>query len=78
MPGKCRFNNVWLHDEKYKGWLEKDQDPGLAKGMLCRKRFDISNMGEAALSSHAKSVKHQCAAAACSTAPTRSPAFTLV
>ncbi len=71
MPGKCRFNNVWIHDEyKYKGWLEKDQDPGRAKCTLCRKMFDISNMGEAALSSHAKGAKHQsAAAAACSTAP---------
>ncbi len=69
MPGKCRFNNVWL-DEKYKGWLEKDQDPGRAKGTLWRKWFDISNMREAALSSHAKGAKHQSAAtAACSTSP---------
>ncbi len=70
MPGKCRFRNVWIQDEKYKGWLEKDQDPGRAKCTLCRKTFDISNMGEAALSSHAKGAKHQsAAAAACATAP---------
>ncbi len=70
MPGKCRFNNVWLHYEKYKGWLEKDQDPGHAKGTLCRKTFDISNMGETALSNHSKGAEHQsAAAAACLTAP---------
>ena len=34
---------------------------------VCRKTFDISNMGEAALSSHAKGAKHQ-SAAACLTA----------
>ncbi|XP_072564149.1 uncharacterized protein [Paramormyrops kingsleyae] len=64
MPGKCRFNNVWLHSEKYNAWLEKDQDPRRAKCRLCHKTFDISNMGEAALSSHAKGAKHQSAAAA--------------
>ncbi len=77
MPGKCRFNNVWLHDEKYKGWLEKDQDPGRAKGTLFRKTFDILNTGEAALSRHARGEKHQCAAA-CELDSSRPPAFTLV
>lgn len=41
-----------------------DQDPGRAKCRLCGgKTFDISNMGEAALTSHAKGGKHQSAAA---------------
>lgn len=64
MSGKCRFNNVWLQSEKYNAWLEKYQDPGGAKCRLCHKTFDISNMGEAALPSHAKGAKHQSAAAA--------------
>ncbi len=54
--------------KSYKGWLEKYQDTGRAKSTLCRKAFDISNMGETELSSHAKGAKHQ-SAAACSTAP---------
>ncbi|KAI7800010.1 hypothetical protein IRJ41_021141, partial [Triplophysa rosa] len=60
-PGKCRFNNAWLHSDKYNVWLERDHDPGRAKCRLCKKLFDISNMGEAALSSQAKGAKHQSA-----------------
>lgn len=53
------FNSVWLHAEKYKLWLERVEDPGRAKCKLCQKTFDIANMGEAALTSHAKGAKHQ-------------------
>ena len=59
MPGKCRFNNAWLRNEKYMSWVSSDKDPGRAKCRLCGdKTFDISNMGEAALTSHAKGAKH--------------------
>ncbi|KAK0143227.1 hypothetical protein N1851_018653 [Merluccius polli] len=59
MPGKCQFNNVWLHLDKYKTWLEKVEDPSKARCGLCSKIIDISNMGEAALTSHAKGAKHK-------------------
>ena len=50
MPGKCRFNHAWLQMEKYMSWVKTDEDPGRAKCRLCGgKTFDISNMGEAAL-----------------------------
>lgn len=65
MPGKCCFNNIWLHKDIYKSWLEKTEDRGKAKCVVCRKTFDISNMGEATLSSHAKGAKHHAAVAAC-------------
>ncbi|CAL8254923.1 unnamed protein product [Arctogadus glacialis] len=64
MPGKCRFSNAWLRNEKYMSWVSSDKDPGRAKCRLCGdKTLDISNMGEAALTSHAKGTKHQSAAA---------------
>lgn len=64
MPGKCRFNNAWLLLDKFKAWTTTDQDPGRAKCRLCGgKSFDISNMGEAALTSHAKGSRHRSAAA---------------
>lgn len=63
MPGKCTFNNLWLHVEKYKSWLVKVEDPGKAKCSVCSKTFDIANMGESALVSHAKGAKHQAAVA---------------
>lgn len=58
MPGKCLFNVTWLSSEKYKNWLAADSDASRARCKLCKKSFDISNMGEAALASHAKGVKH--------------------
>lgn len=64
MPGKCRFNNVWLLKDNYQLWLSKDTDPRRAKCKLCSKIIDISNMGEAALASHMKGTKHQTTAAA--------------
>ncbi|KAK5900192.1 hypothetical protein CesoFtcFv8_009591 [Champsocephalus esox] len=64
MPGKCRFNNVWLLKDNYQLWLSKDTDPRRAKCKLCSKIIDISNMGEAALASHMKGTKHQTAVAA--------------
>lgn len=54
MPGRCSFNNIWLHVEKNKSWLEKVEDPGRVEYVLCSKTFDVANMGEAALTSHAK------------------------
>ena len=54
-------------------WVSSDKDPGRAKCRLCGdKTFDISNMGEAALTSHAKGAKHQSAAAS-GAAPAFSP-----
>ena len=64
MPGKCSFSNVWLHSDKYKSWLEKTGDNGKAKCAVCNKMFDVSNMGEAALTSHAKGAKHHAAVTA--------------
>lgn len=64
MPGRCSFNDVWLHTEKYTSWLEKTDNKGEAKCPVCNKTFDISNMGEAALTSHAKGAKHPAAVTA--------------
>ena len=53
MPGKCKFNNDWL-GIKYKAWLccvlGKRQK---ANCKICHKTFDIGNMGESAIGSHA-------------------------
>ena len=47
---QCRFNHAWLQMEKYMAWVKTDEDPGRAKCRLCGgKTFNISNMGEAAL-----------------------------
>ena len=58
MPGKCLFNERWFENSSYKLWLERDTDKYKAKCKVCMKTFDVSNMGESALSSHEKGKKH--------------------
>lgn len=55
--------------EKYKDWLQKETDSRHAKCKLCSKTIDISNMGEAALTSHMKGKKHATAVSAAKTIP---------
>ena len=57
--GKCSFNDLWLMNSDYKGWLAPCQDKHRAKCLFCKKEFDVGNMGEAALKSHAAGKKHK-------------------
>ena len=60
MPsGKCIFSERWLSLPAYSDWLERDKNVNSAKCSMCKKTFDIGNMGEPALRSHAKGAKHQ-------------------
>jgi hypothetical protein len=60
MPGKCRFQDVWTKDERYREWVMRGNLNGTAKCRFCgEKAFDVSNMGEAALKSHMKGNGHQ-------------------
>ncbi|KAI7811802.1 uncharacterized protein LOC130552264 [Triplophysa rosa] len=59
MPGGCRFNELWLENEKYKLWLTRGPNPRVASCKVCRKDLKLFSMGEAALSSHVKGKKHQ-------------------
>ncbi|KAI8728123.1 hypothetical protein BgiBS90_038070 [Biomphalaria glabrata] len=52
------FNLAWLKDERFESWLVKSMSTK-AFCKICAKSFDISNMGERALTSHMKSLKHQ-------------------
>ena len=58
--GKCYFSLEWTNMEQYKDWLLPDpKSKSSAKCGLCVKTFDVSNMGEYVLKSHAKSVTHK-------------------
>lgn len=61
MPhGQCIFNDAWLKDVMYQTWLASvpgDKHKGKCK--VCKKDFDISNMGECSLKSHSSSLKHK-------------------
>ncbi|KAH8020990.1 hypothetical protein HPB51_011357 [Rhipicephalus microplus] len=59
MPRKCNFQHAWLTGAAYKEWISPDTSNWhRAKCKVCAKTFDVSSMGESALKSHMKSVKH--------------------
>lgn len=60
MPrSKCVFNELWLRKPEYANWLERDRDSKYsACCSVCRKTFDVSNMGEPAVRSHGRGAKH--------------------
>nr|KAI8745326.1 KAAdult enhancer factor 1 [Biomphalaria glabrata] len=58
--GKCYFSNQWLEKIEYKLWLQSDpKNVRNAVCRICEKTFDVSNMGEHALKSHAKGLNHK-------------------
>nr|KAI8731911.1 hypothetical protein BgiMline_030099 [Biomphalaria glabrata] len=58
--GKCYFSNQWLEKIEYKLWLQSDpKNVRNAVCRICKKTFDVSNMGEHALKSHAKGLNHK-------------------
>lgn len=58
--GKCYFSDEWLHKDEYISWLSKDnKSRHHAVCNICQKRFDVGNMGEHAVKSHAKSATHK-------------------
>lgn len=57
MPGKCKFQELWLQNEQFKDWVLKVDDRK-AKCKVCKTTIELSNMGEGALRSHANSKKH--------------------
>ena len=56
MPGKCKFNPLWLDDVRFKDWISEHDNPAKAKCRYCpktrEKPIDISSMGMSALLSH--------------------------
>jgi hypothetical protein len=65
MPGKCKFHDLWLRIESY-DWLAcHPKHEGMAICTLCSKDFDVSNMEEAALMSHAKGSNHTLVSLVC-------------
>jgi len=58
MSGSCRFSERWLINEAYATWLSECRDLYKARCTLCLKNYDVSNMGESAFKSHAKSTQH--------------------
>ena len=56
---KTSFEDIWLTDDQYKLWLQKDADIYSAKCKVCSKLFSVVGQGRKALDTHAKGLKHQ-------------------
>ena len=60
MPHGCTFNELWLKDPKFSGWLKKNEkDLGTATCTKCNSNFKIDSMGVQALKKHADGDKHK-------------------
>ena len=55
---RCHFREIWLQDPEFAAWLQQTKDDSNGYCKLCRKFFDISNMGIGAVKSHMKSKQH--------------------
>ena len=55
-----KFRESWLVLSEYKDWLKRDEkSESSAFCMLCKKSFNISNMGKTTLQLHANSERHK-------------------
>ena len=52
------FSACWLEEDAFKTWLSKATDKRQARCRLCKKDFELFNMGKKALLSHAAGKKH--------------------
>lgn len=57
--GNTYFDDCWLEDDEFKSWLSKPPDRKQARCKLCKKTFELSNMGVNSLRSHASGKKHK-------------------
>ena len=56
---KSSFQEIWLNNEKYSLWLQKDEDTRLARCKVCSKSFSVAAKGIKALDAHANGAKHK-------------------
>ena len=55
---RCHFREIRLQEPEFAAWLQQKKDDSKGYCKLCRKLFDISNMGIGAVKSHMKSKQH--------------------
>ena len=55
---QCHFPVIWLQEQEFAAWLQQTKGDSNGCCKLCRKLFDISNMGIGAVKSHMKSKQH--------------------
>ena len=57
-PAQTYFSDCWLVEDAFKSWHSKAADKKQARCRLCKKDFELSNVGKRALLSHAAGKKH--------------------
>ena len=57
---KSSSQEIWLSDDKYSPWLQKDKNTRLAKCKVCSKSFLVAAMGIKELDAHANAAKSVC------------------
>ena len=56
---KSSFQDIYLTDDQYKLWLQKDANTYSAKCKVCSKWFSVAGQERKALDKYAKCLKHQ-------------------
>ena len=57
---KCKFQNVWLTDERFHAWISKaENDPHAPFCSFCQKSFSVAEQSIKQLESHMKGEKHK-------------------
>ena len=59
MPRTTSFKTEWLSNPEYKGWLRKNSMTEAMCTYCFNHVFSIANMGESAIKSHAKGIRHK-------------------
>ena len=54
---KSSFQEIWLNNEKYSLWFQKDEDTSLVRCKVCLKSFSAAAMGIKAIDAHANGAK---------------------
>ena len=58
MASKRCLCKIWLQEPEFAAWLQQTKDNSKGHCNMCRKLFDISNMGIGAVKSLMKSKQH--------------------
>lgn len=59
MSRRCKFKEEWKINPEFRDWIGRTDDAQRAYCKICKKAFDVGNMGISAVKSHAKGQGHE-------------------